>query len=95
MVLNTIQFHNSNDWVKEKNNQIFIIYNIIATCFWLVNQESDLGHCLHSKCQIAAIVNFIDIGTDSHYVSLNASNVRYLAFNDHVNYHKINSLKQQ
>ena len=47
------------------NNQIFIIYYIIATSFWLVNQESDLGHCLHSKCPITAIFALVDGGTDS------------------------------
>ena len=54
MVLNTIRFYY---WVKV-NNQIFIIYNIVATCFRLVNQENDLGHCLHSKSQITAIFTF-------------------------------------
>ena len=58
MVLNTIRFFYSNNWVKV-NNQIFIVYNIIVTCFRLVNQENDLGHCLHSKCQITAIFTFV------------------------------------
>ena len=55
MVLNTIQFHNSNNWVKV-NNQKYINYNIKTTCFWLINQEIDLGHCLHSKGQNTAIL---------------------------------------
>ena len=92
MVLNTIQYPYSNNWVKV-NNQVFIIYNIIATCFWLVNQESDLGHCLHRKCQITAIFYFVDISTDGYYVAVNSSNVRYLTFNNHLKYHKINNLR--
>ena len=36
---------------------------------------------------------FIDISTDGYYVALNASNIRYLTFNDHPNYHKINNLR--
>ena len=40
-----------------------------------------------------AIFNFIDIGTDGYYVALNASNVRYLTFNGHLKYHKINKLR--
>ena len=87
MGLNTILFYHSNNLV-EVNYQIFIIYNIIATCFWLVNQESDLGHCLNSKCQTTGIFTFIDISTCSYYVTLNASNVRYLAFIEHLNYQK-------
>ena len=83
MVLNTIRFHYSNNWVKV-NNQIFIIYTIIATGFRLVNQENDLDNCLHSKCQITAISTFVDINTDGYYVALNASNVRCLTFNDHL-----------
>ena len=39
MILIKIRFHYLNNWV-EVNNQIFIIYSIPATCFWLVNQES-------------------------------------------------------
>ena len=62
MVLNTIQFHNSNNWVKA-NNQKYINYKINTTCFWLANQEIDLGHCLHSKCQITAIL-FVDISAE-------------------------------
>ena len=92
MILNTIQFHYSNNWVKV-NNQKSIIYNFIATFFWLVNQESDLGHCLHIKCQTTAIFTFIGLGTDGNYVALNASNLRYLTFNGHVKYHKINNLR--
>ena len=45
---------------------MFIIYNIITTGFWLVNQEIDLGLSLHSKCQITAIFTFIDISTDGY-----------------------------
>ena len=63
MVLNSIRNQYSNNWVKV-NNQIFIIYYIIATCFRLVNQESDLGNCLHSKCQITAIFTLIDINPE-------------------------------
>ena len=92
MVLNTIQFHYSNNWVKV-NNQIFIIYNIITTGFWLVNQENDLGQYLHKKCQITAIFTFIDIITDGYYVALSASNVRYLTFIGHLNYQKRNNLR--
>ena len=75
------------------NNQIFIIYNIIATCFGLVNQEKDLGHCLHSKCQITAIFTFVNISTDGYYVALDASNVRCLTFNKHLRDHIINNLR--
>ena len=85
MVLNTIQFHYSNNLIKI-NNQKFINYNIIVTC--LVSQESDLGHCLHSKCQITAKFAFVDISTDGYYVALNASNVQYLSFDGHLKYHK-------
>ena len=58
------------------------MYYIIATCFWMVNQESDIGHWLHSNCQIAAIFAFVDICTDSYYVALNTSILRYFIFND-------------
>ena len=60
---------------------------------WLVNQENDLGSCLHSKCQITATFTFIDISADGYYVALNASNVRYLNLNDHLKYNKINNLR--
>ena len=89
---NTKQFHYTNKWVKVKN-QIVVIYNIITTGFWLVNQENDLGHCLHIKFQITAIFTFVDISTDGYYVALNSSNVRFLTFNDHLKYHEINSIK--
>ena len=87
MLLNTIWFHYPNNWVKV-NNQKFINYNIIATCFYFVNQESDLGHCLHNKYQITALFTFTDISTDCYYVALNGMNVRFLAFIDHLRYHK-------
>ena len=81
MLLNTKQFHNSNNSVQV-NSQIFIIYNITS----LVNQENDLGHCLHSKCQITAIFTCIDMSTDGDYVALNPSNVRYFTFNEQLKY---------
>ena len=93
MVLNTIRFHHSNNSVKV-NNQIFYINNIIAIYFWLVTQESDLGHCFHSKCQITAKFAFIDINTDDYYKALNVSNGQYLNFNDHLKYHKIKYLSK-
>ena len=92
MFLNTTRLHYSNNWVKV-NNQIFVTDNIIATCFWLVNQETDLGHCLYSKCQITAIFNFVDISEDGYYVALNAWNLQYLTINDHLKYHKANNLR--
>ena len=63
MVLFTINFHYSNN-LDKLINQIFVFYDIIATCFWLVNQESDLRLCLHSKYQIIALFSFIEISTD-------------------------------
>ena len=51
----------------------------------MVDQESDLGHCLHNKCQITAKYTFIDISTDSFYVALNASNA---TFNEHLKCYK-------
>ena len=65
MVLITIQLNYSNNWVKV-NNKIFIFYNIITTGFWLVNQDNDLGHYLHSKWQITAIFTFDDISKDDY-----------------------------
>ena len=59
----------------------------------MVNQESHLGHCLHSKCQIAAIFVFVVISTDSYYEALNTSNLRYLSFNEHLNYRKVNNFR--
>ena len=38
-------------------------------------------------------IYFVDISMDDHYVALNASNVRYFFFNDHLKYHKINNLR--
>ena len=92
MVWNKIRFHYTDSCLKI-NNQIFIIYNLNSTCFWLVNQENGIGQCLHSKCQITAIFSFVDIGTDDYYVEVNASNVRYLAVNGHLKYHKTNNLR--
>ena len=63
----------------------------MATCFGLFNQENDLGHCLHSKCQITAIFTYVDISTDGYYVD--ASNVRNLTFNKHLRDHRINNLR--
>ena len=59
----------------------------------VLNQENDLGHYLHSKCQITAKFTFVDISTDGYYAALNDSNVRYLTFNGHLKYHKINNLR--
>ena len=59
----------------------------------MVNQEKDLGNCLHSKCEITAIFTSIDISTDGYYVAPIASNVRYLTFHDHLKYHEINNLR--
>ena len=87
MVLYTIKLYYSNNWVKV-NNQLFIIYNIIASFFWLVNQESDLDHCLNSKSQITAIFTVTDISTDVFYVALNTSSLGYLTFNEQLQYHK-------
>ena len=92
MVLSTTRFHYLNNWVKV-NNQICVIDNIIATCFWLVNQQSDLGHCLNSECQFTAILNFVDISKDGYYVALNAWNLQYLNINDDVMYEKLNNLR--
>ena len=36
---------------------------------------------------------FVDISTDGYYVATNASNIRYLNFNGHLKYHKINNLR--
>ena len=60
----------------------------------MVNQENGLGHCLHSKCQITAFFTSFDISADGYYVALDASNVRYLTFNDHLKYNKINNLRK-
>ena len=57
-----------------------------------MNQENDLGHCSQSKCQITAIFTFFDISKNGYYVALNASNVRYFTFKDHLKYHKIINL---
>ena len=34
-------------------------------------------------------IYFVDISTDGYYVAVNASNVRYLTFNEHLKYHKL------
>ena len=75
------------------NNQLIINYNIISTYFSMVNQESDLNHCLLIKCHITAIFTFIDISTESGYLALIALNVVYLTFNDLLKYHKIYNLR--
>ena len=36
---------------------------------------------------------FVDKSTDGYYVALNASNIRYLTFDDHLKYHKVNNLR--
>ena len=59
----------------------------------MVNQVRDSGHSLHSKCQNTAIYSSINISTDGYYVALNASNVQYLTFKDHLKYHKLNNLR--
>ena len=59
----------------------------------MVNQENDLGRCLHSKSQITAMFTYLDISADGYYVALDASNVRYLTFNKHLRDHRINNLR--
>ena len=59
---------------------------------WL-KKLSDIGHCLHSKFQITATISFVIISTDGNYLALKTLNVRYLAFNEHLKFYKINNLK--
>ena len=42
---------------------------------------------------ITAIFAFVDISTDGCYVALDTSNKRYLTFNDHLKYNRINNLE--
>ena len=74
--------------VKKKSN---IIYNIIATCFWLDYQESDLGLVYIVNVKLLQYL-FFGIQTDDYYVALNASNVRCWASNCHLKFCKINNL---
>ena len=42
---------------------------------------------------IIAIFTFVDISTDGCYAAVNASNIRYFTFNDHLENHKTNNLR--
>ena len=66
--------------------------SLLLVSDWLI-KKMILGHCLHSECQIIVIFTFVGISTDGYYVAVNASIVRLLTFNDHLEYHKINNLR--